>query len=249
MQHYPVYVSLAGRQCFVLGGCAVAEEKVLGLLEGDARVTVISPEVTPRLGELAMFGRIQLIDRRYRRGDLRTAFLVLVVGQPPAVTDAVWEETRRRNVLVNTLDDVPHCDFITPAVVRRGDLAIAVSTGGTAPALAERLRQRLEAELGEEHARFLEIAGNLLVPLARRWPDLETRRALWNRLIDSDVLTLLRRGQERAALARIEEILGVAPENASPAGLNGRELDYLLGESHLRLQGAETFSAIAGRPS
>jgi len=109
MQHYPVYLSLKGRHCFVLGGCAVAEEKVRGLLAADAKVTVVSPEVTSGLGELAMRGRIGLVDRRYRRGDLRTAFLVIVVGQPPAVTGAVWEETRGRNVLVNTLDDVPHC--------------------------------------------------------------------------------------------------------------------------------------------
>jgi precorrin-2 dehydrogenase len=212
MQHYPVYLSLKGRQCFVLGGCAVAEEKVLGLLAGDAKVTVVAPDVTPELAGLAMRGRINLVDRRYRRGDLRTAFLVLVVGQPAAVTDGVWEETRGRNVLVNTLDDVPHCDFIAPAIVRRGDLTVAISTGGKAPALAVRLRQRLEAELGEEHARFLEIAGDLRAPLARRWPNFETRRTLWYRLVDSDVLHLLRRGHESAALTRIEEIFGVAPE-------------------------------------
>ncbi|HEX4966775.1 MAG TPA: bifunctional precorrin-2 dehydrogenase/sirohydrochlorin ferrochelatase [Thermoanaerobaculia bacterium] len=212
MQHYPVYLSLAGRHCFVIGGCALAEEKVKGLLAGDAKVTVIAPEVTPGLARLAMEGRIDLVDRRYRRGDLRTAFLVLVVSQPPSVTDGVWEETRGRNVLVNTLDDVPHCDFIAPAIVRRGDLAVAISTGGKAPVLAVRLRQRLEAELGDEHARFLEIAGGLRAPLARRCPDFETRRALWYRLIDSDVLHLLRRGNEPQALARIEEILGVRPE-------------------------------------
>ncbi|HEX3553965.1 MAG TPA: bifunctional precorrin-2 dehydrogenase/sirohydrochlorin ferrochelatase [Thermoanaerobaculia bacterium] len=217
MQHYPVYLSLKGRNCFVLGGCVLAEEKVKGLLAAEARVTVLAPEVTPGLAELAMRGRIDLVDRRYRRGDLRTAFLVLVVSQPPSVVDGVWEETRGRNVLVNTLDDVPHCDFIAPAIVRRGDLAVAISTGGKAPALAVRLRQRLESELGEEHARFLEIAGDLRAPLARRWPDFETRRAKWYRLIDSDVLHLLRRGDEDRALARIEEILGVLPE--APVGV------------------------------
>jgi siroheme synthase-like protein len=217
VQHYPVYLSLKGRNCFVLGGCVLAEEKVKGLLAAEARVTVLAPEVTPGLAELAMRGRIDLVDRRYRRGDLRTAFLVLVVSQPPSVVDGVWEETRGRNVLVNTLDDVPHCDFIAPAIVRRGDLAVAISTGGKAPALAVRLRQRLESELGEEHARFLEIAGDLRAPLARRWPDFETRRAKWYRLIDSDVLHLLRRGDEDRALARIEEILGVLPE--APVGV------------------------------
>lgn len=214
MEHYPVYLNLKGRSCFVLGGCAMAEEKARSLVAAEAKVTVIAPEVTPGLGELTLRGRIDWIDRRYRRGDLRPAFLVIVVSQPAAVTEGVWEETRGRNVLVNTLDDVPHCDFIAPAIVRRGDLAVAISTGGKAPALAVRLRQRLEAELGEEHARFLEIAGDLRVPLARRWPDFETRRTLWYRLVDSDVLHLLRRGHESAALARIEEIFGVAPEAA-----------------------------------
>jgi len=212
MQHYPVYLDLKDRPCFVIGGCAMAEEKVKGLLAADARVTVISPELTLVLSGLAIEGKIDSIFRRYRRGDLCTAFLVVVVNQPQSVTQAVWGETRGRNVLVNTVDDVPHCDFIAPSIVRRGDLAVAISTGGRAPALAVRLRQKLERELGPEHARFLEIAGMLRAPLARRWPDFETRKALWYRLVDSDVIHLLRRGSERQAIDRIREILDVAPE-------------------------------------
>ncbi|HEV2854146.1 MAG TPA: bifunctional precorrin-2 dehydrogenase/sirohydrochlorin ferrochelatase [Thermoanaerobaculia bacterium] len=214
--HYPVYLDLKARLCFVVGGCAMAEEKVKGLLAAGARVTVIAPDLTPGLSELAVEAKIDAIGRRYRRGDLRGAFLVIVVNQGQAVAEAVWEETRGKNVLVNTLDDVPHCDFIAPAIVRKGDLTVAISTGGKAPTLAVRLRQRLEAELGEEHARFLEIAGRLRAPLARLWPDFETRRSLWYRLVDSDVLHLLRRGEEAKALDRIEEIAGVRPE---PAGL------------------------------
>lgn len=212
MQLYPVYLSLTGRHCVVLGGCAVAEGQVRSLLAAGAQVTVVASEITPALAELARSGQLTLIDRRYRRGDLRTAFLVLIVGQPFAVIDAVWEETRGRNILVQTQDDLPHSDFIAPSVVRRGDLAVAISTGDKAPALADRLRQRLESELGDEHARFLEIAESLRAPLARRYPDCETRRELWYRVIDSDVLVLLRRDNEKAALARIQEILGVAPE-------------------------------------
>jgi precorrin-2 dehydrogenase / sirohydrochlorin ferrochelatase len=217
MQHYPVYLDLKDRPCVVIGGCAMAEEKVKGLVAAGARVTVISPELTLVLSGLVVEGRIDSIARRYRRGDLRTAFLVVVVSQPQSVTQAVWEETRGRNVLVNTLDDVPHCDFIAPSIVRRGDLAVAISTGGRAPALAVRLRQKLERELGPEHARFLEIAGMLRAPLARRWPDFETRKALWYRLVDSDVIHLLRRGNERQAMDRIREILDVTPEPV-PAG-------------------------------
>jgi len=212
MSHYPVYLDLRNRPCFVLGGCGMAEEKVRGLLESKARVTVISQDLTDELTRMAAEGRIDWISRRFRRGDLRNAYLVIVVGQPPAVTDAVWEETRGRNVLVNTLDDVPHCDFIAPSIVRRGDLTVAISTGGKAPVMAVRLRQRLERELGEEHAKFLELAGRVRKPLAQLWPDFATRKELWYRLIDSDVIHLLRRGDEATAINRFEEILGVRPE-------------------------------------
>jgi siroheme synthase-like protein len=212
MSHYPVYLDLRNRPCFVIGGCGMAEEKVRGLLESKARVTVISTDLNEGLNRMAAEGRIDWISRRFRRGDLRAAYLVIVVGQPPAVTDAVWEETRGRNILVNTLDDVPHCDFIAPSIVRRGDLTVAISTGGKAPVMAVRLRQRLERELGEEHAKFLELAGKVRKPLAQLWPDFATRKELWYRLIDSDVIHLLRRGDEATAINRFEEILGVRPE-------------------------------------
>jgi siroheme synthase-like protein len=215
MAHYPVYLNLMDRPCVVVGGCALAEEKVRGLLAAGARVTVVSPHLTPGLAELAVEGRIDVIARRYRWGDLRRAVLVVVAEREPGIVDAVWKETRGRNVLVNTVDDVPHCDFIAPAVVQRGDLAVAISTSGKAPALAVRLRQRLESELGHEHARFLELAGSVRAPLARLLPDLAKRRDLWYRLIDSDILQLLRRGEEDAAHARFEEILGVRPESGA----------------------------------
>jgi siroheme synthase-like protein len=212
MPHYPVSLDLKDRRCVVIGGCSLAEEKARGLLAAGARVTVISPDLTPGLAELAMAGRLDVTARRYRWGDLRKAFLAVVVGSDMRLVEAVWRETRERNVLVNTVDDVAHCDFIAPAVVRRGDLAVAISTDGKAPALAVRLRQRLESELGEEHARFLELAGSVRAPLARLLPDLAKRRDLWYRLLDSDILHLLRRGQEAAAIDRFEEILGVRPE-------------------------------------
>ena len=210
-QHYPVYLDLRDRPCFVVGGCAMAEEKARGLLNAGARVTVLSLEVTAGLAELAGEGRLAHRPRPFKPGDLSNAVLAIVVNQDRETVAAVWEETRGRNVLVNTLDDVPYCDFIAPAIVRRGDLAVAISTGGKAPVLAVRLRQRLEKELGEEHARFLDLAGAVRAPLARRWPDFATRRDLWYRLVDSDVLDLLRSGDEPRALDRFEEILGVRP--------------------------------------
>lgn len=209
MHPYPVFLDLSSRPCVVIGGGAMAEEKARGLLAAGAAVTVVAPELAAGLAALALEGRVAHRPRAYREGDLAGAVLAIVCGEPAATADAVRQEALRGNVLVNTVDDPPRCDFFAPAVVRRGDLAVAISTNGKAPALAARLRQRLERELGEEHARFLALAGRARAPLAAQRPDLAERRELWYRLVDSDVLHLLRRGDEAAARARFTEILGV----------------------------------------
>ena len=187
---YPVVLDLRGRSCLVIGTGPLAEEKVHGLLAAGAVVTHRTS---------------------YEESDLEGKVLAIVCGQPPEIAEAVWQEARRRNILINTVDDPPRCGFIAPAIVRRGDLAVAISTNGKAPALAVRLRQRLESELGEEYGRFLALAGTVRAPLLASRPDFGERRELWYRLVDSDVLDLLRQGDEEAARVRFEEILGVAP--------------------------------------
>ncbi|HKH46147.1 MAG TPA: bifunctional precorrin-2 dehydrogenase/sirohydrochlorin ferrochelatase [Thermoanaerobaculia bacterium] len=212
--HYPVFLDLRGRPCTVVGGGHLAEEKVRGLLAVEAMVTVIAPALTPALTALVEAGRLLHRPRGYHPGDLDGACLVISCEQTPDMAEAVWQEALHRNILINTLDDVPRCQFIAPSIVRRGDLAIAISTGGKAPVLAVRLRQWLEAQLGEEYGRFLSLAGSVRAALARRWPDFATRRELWYRLVDSDVLDLLRQGDETAAVGRFRDILGVEPERA-----------------------------------
>jgi len=187
---YPVVLDLRGRFCIVIGTGPLAEEKVQGLLAAGAVVT----------------HRVS-----YEESDLDGMALAIVCGQPPEVAEAVWQEAQRRNILINTVDDPPRCGFIAPAIVRRGDLAVAISTNGKAPALAVRLRQRLESELGEEYGRFLALAGMVRAPLLASRPDFGERRELWYQLVDSDVLDLLRQGDEEAARTRFAEILGVSP--------------------------------------
>jgi siroheme synthase-like protein len=211
VHYYPVYLDLRGRSCVVIGGGHLAEEKVRGLLAAGAAVTVVAGEAGGEIHEAAEAGRITWERRGYRPGDLAGATLAFVAGQDPETVDAVWREGTERGTLVNTIDDVPHCGFIAPSILRRGDLTVAISTSGRAPALAVRLRQRLEGMLGHEHARFLEMAGTIRQPLAERCPDFATRRELWYRLVDSDVLDLLRGGDEAAARARFEQIMGVVP--------------------------------------
>ncbi len=213
MSYYPVYLDLRGRRCVVVGGGLVAERKVNSLLEAEAKVVVISPRLTPGLQALVAGGRIAWTERTYRSGDLAGAFLAVGAAGERSVNRRVWQEATRRGVLVNVVDDPSHCDFIMPSVVRRGDLIVAVSTGGRAPALAVRLRQWLEGVLGWEYARFLEMAGGVRAQMAARYPDPGERRQMWYRLVDSDVLGLLRRGDEEAAWRRVEEIIGFHPRD------------------------------------
>jgi siroheme synthase-like protein len=211
MDFYPIYLNLAGRPCVVVGGGTVAEGKVAGLLEAGARVRVIAPELTPALADWAREGRVAHEPRVFAVGDLAGAFLVIGATDEPDVNQQVWEEAEALRLLVNVVDDTPHCNFIAPAIVRQGDLVVAISTSGKAPALAVRLKEHIQAIIGPEHARFLELAGTLREPLAERLPEFAARRALWYQLVDSDVLELLRQGEEAQAAARIAEIMGVAP--------------------------------------
>jgi siroheme synthase-like protein len=215
MGSYPVCLEIAARPVVVVGGDLLAEEKVRGLLAAGAAVTVVAPALSAGLTALAAGGGIAHRRRDYQSGDLAGAFLAIIVDRSrPALTVAAFVEARARGVLVNTVDDAAHCDFIAPAVVRRGELTVAISTGGAAPALAVRLRQRLERELGDEYARFLAFAASVRARRAARYPDFETRRVLWYRLVDSEVLAMLRRGDDAAAAACFEEILGVRPDAA-----------------------------------
>ncbi|HXH84952.1 MAG TPA: bifunctional precorrin-2 dehydrogenase/sirohydrochlorin ferrochelatase, partial [Candidatus Tectomicrobia bacterium] len=137
---YPVCLRLTGRPCVVIGGGAVAERKVDGLLAAGAAVTIVSPLVTPRLARWAADGWIRHVRRAYRVGDLRGHRLAFVATDDGAVTAAVAAEARARGVWVNAADEPAHCDFALPAVLRRGALAVAVGTGGASPALAAVVR-------------------------------------------------------------------------------------------------------------
>jgi precorrin-2 dehydrogenase/sirohydrochlorin ferrochelatase len=215
--HYPVFLDLRERLCLIIGGNWMAEEKAHGLIAAGAVVTIVAPELTEGLQSLVDQGLLLHHPRDYQVGDLDGTFLVFSCAQPPHLAESIWREGMRRNLLINTVDDPPRCGFIMPSILRRGDLAVAISTAGKAPALAVRLRQWLETQIGEEHGRFLALAGTVRAALAQRWPDFATRKELWYRLVDSDVLDLLKRGEEEQAAGRFREILGVEPERGEAA--------------------------------
>ncbi|HSL29673.1 MAG TPA: bifunctional precorrin-2 dehydrogenase/sirohydrochlorin ferrochelatase [Anaerolineales bacterium] len=212
--YYPVYIQLRGQPCVVIGGGKIAEGKVKGLLDVQANVTVISPDLTPRLRELAETKQIVHWRRLYQPGDLTGAFLVICATDQAEANHQVWQDATANRQLVNVVDDTPRCNFIAPSILRKGDLTIAISTSGKAPALAVRLKERFQRELGPEYERFLELAGELREPLAQHVPDFERRKALWYELVDSEILDVLARGDETLAREIILQVVGFDFERA-----------------------------------
>jgi precorrin-2 dehydrogenase / sirohydrochlorin ferrochelatase len=206
--YYPVYVQLRQQPCVVIGGGKIAEGKVEGLLAAEAKVTVISPDLTQRLHKLAKEKQITYFARTYQPGDLTGAFMVICATDQAEINHQVWQEANSNHQLVNVVDDTPRCNFIAPSILRKGDLTIAISTSGKAPALAVRLNERLQREIGPEYGRFLELAGALREPLAQHVPDFETRKALWYELVDSEILDVLAQGDEISAREIISRVVG-----------------------------------------
>jgi siroheme synthase-like protein len=215
---YPVFLHLDGRPCVVIGSGPVVEQKVVGLLRAGARVTVVSPDPPRRLAELAADGAIQIQRRTYEPSDLDGAFLAIVHSDDPTVRERVWRDAEHRGVLINAVDDMPHCAFIAPAVYEQRDLTVAVSTAGKSPALAVRVRNLVGDLLGPEYGALLDLLGDLRAEVARRVPDASIRAALWSRIVDSEaIFESVRRGDLAGARAQIARLMSEA-EQPAPAG-------------------------------
>ena len=199
--YYPVFLDLTDRPCLVVGGGPVAEAKVEGLLAAGARVTVVSPTVTARLAGWAAEGWLLHLAREYRAGDVEGRRLALVATDDPAVTRAVVAEGRARSVWVNAADEPARCDFILPAVIRRGRLVVAVSTGGASPAAARAIREELEGYLTEEHAALVELAAEAREDLRRR--GVSPGPAGWRGALDERLRRLIADRRYRQARARL----------------------------------------------
>jgi precorrin-2 dehydrogenase len=206
--YYPVYIELRDQPCVVIGGGKIAEGKVESLLAAHAQVTVITPELTAQLQQWVEQKQITYLARKYQHGDLIGSFIVICATDQHEINHQVWQEASANHQLVNVVDDTPHCNFIAPSILRKGDLTIAISTSGKAPALAVRLKERLQRELGPEYERFLELASELREPLAQHIPDFETRKALWYQLVDSEILDALADEDVTKARDIISRIVG-----------------------------------------
>ena len=202
MSTYPIILNnLETQPALVVGGGKIAEDKVVQLLDAGAGcVTVISPALHGELVRLFTQGRIRWTARPFQPGDIAgdPPFLAIAATDEPAVNRAVVMEAREARVLANAVDDPPYCDFYAVSVVRQGNLTIGIGTDGQMPALAARLRAKLQRGFGPEYARLIELAREMRPELARRFPDFETRRRVWYALADAPLIPMLRRGDAEA---------------------------------------------------
>jgi precorrin-2 dehydrogenase/sirohydrochlorin ferrochelatase len=206
----PFYIAclrLTGRRCLVVGGGEVGLEKVEGLLACGGAVTLVAPEAHEELVRLADEGSIAWERREYRAADLDGSFLVIAATDDSEVNIAVHEHADARAMLVNVVDVPPLCNFILPAIVRSGPLAIAISTAGASPALAKRMKREIAEQFGDHYARLAVLLND-----ARGWakatlPTFQERKAFFESIVggEPDPIELLRAGDEAAVLALIDD--------------------------------------------
>ena len=189
MGFYPLLLELEGRRVVVVGGGVVGQRKVESLLAVGAVVTVVSPEVTPALRAYAETGRVALVERAYREGDLAGAALVFTALDDPRATAVIAADAQRRGIWLNAADDPRYCSFILPAVVRRGPLTISIASGGATPALTRALREHLEAALGAEWGTLAELAAEARRELRARGGGADGEK--WRRALAADVRALV----------------------------------------------------------
>lgn len=215
MALYPIFVEATGRRVLVIGGGNVGAEKVRGLLNAEADITVISPALIPELQEYLAAGRIQHVAREYQEPDLDDGWdWVMVATDDGAVNAAVAAAGKKRRIWVNAADDPANCDFILPSVVRKGKITLAASTAGASPALARRLREELDAYLTEDMPALADLLAEVRQEVRRL--GLKIENDTWQHAIDGQLRVLLAQRRYGQARARLVQRLGI---ELTPAGV------------------------------
>jgi|SRR3990170_67047 len=207
MRYYPIFLDIKDKPCVVIGGGNVAERKVISLLDAGARVVVISPVLTPALKKLAREKTINYCPKSYEEGDLKGFFLAYSATDNSSVNRKVFNEAKREGILLNVVDVPKLCNFIVPSVVDRGDLLIAISTSGKSPAMAKKIRQRLEKEFGREYAIFLNIMGKVRAKLLTRSKESDTNKRMFEKLVNSPLLEWIKKGEKEKVDRFLKEAL------------------------------------------
>ncbi len=198
LSYYPAFLNLSGKKCAVFGGGQIALRKVKMFLDFGAEVEAISPELCPELVQLVSSGTINAVTRGYQPGDLRGVFFAIAATDDRNANVEIAREGRREGVLVNVVDVPELCDFIVPSYLRRGDLTIAISTTGQSPALARKIRARLEREFDEEYSALARLINDVRAEIKRQ--GIRVDADAWQEALDIDLLiSLLKQGEVQEA--------------------------------------------------
>jgi precorrin-2 dehydrogenase/sirohydrochlorin ferrochelatase len=195
---FPMFMKLAGKQCLVVGAGKVGEPKISGLIDTGASVHVVAIAASGQVREWADAGKIELELRAFTAGDLDGKFLAVAATASESLNKLIYQEAQRRGVLCNVVDVPEYCDFYYPAVVRRGELQIAISTAGQSPVLAQKIRQQLERQFGAGYAAWVERLGETRRLILASGLDQETKWELLHSLASREAF--------EAALAKIQEM-------------------------------------------
>ena len=205
--YYPIFVDITNKRTLVIGGGRIAERKVRSLLRCHAEVKVVSPALTTGLKQLVQSKRITYKAKHFTPGDLKGIRLVICATNTRKTNRKASEESEKRGLLCNVVDVPELCNFIVPSTIRRGDLHVAISTGGSSPALAKKIRQELEQILGPEYTEFINLLKQLRIRIGKEIRGQEKRARIYEEFIDSDIRRFLGEGKKEKALEVVKKIM------------------------------------------
>ena len=203
--YYPTYLNLSGKKCVILGGGTETGKKLPRLIECGADITVVTPKTTREVLQIINTHSIAWVKRTYQEGDLQGAFLAIDSTNDSATNKAVSKEAIKEKTLLNVVDVTNLCTFIAPAVVVRGEVTAAISTGGASPALARKLREELEDSDVMKWADLLNVLRDARAELRKRGIKVKPDR--WQECIDSSLLTMAQNGKTAAAIEKLVKCL------------------------------------------
>ena len=202
---YPVFLNLTERRCVIIGGGQIAEGKISKLLDSGAKIIVISPDATQGIRGFAERGQIELDLRKYQDGDLQGAFLAIAATNDRMVNQEIFEEAEKQGILLNAVDDMPRCSFIAPSIVEKGPVTVAISTGGASPALARKLREKMEVSSALDWADATSVLSKARQVIKDKQIAVDPQR--WQCCMTDELLTMIQAGHENEALDLLMDLL------------------------------------------
>ncbi len=206
---FPIFINLRGKKCLIIGGGEVAERKIEDLLQYEAAITIVSPQVTDKIRTWVESGIITYLSREFEEDDINGIFMVFAATNNSLVNQEIAALCRKKDVLLNAVDDPLNCDFFIPSILRHNSLVIAVSTEGKSPLYARKIRQDLEKIISEEYGEFVDILGQQREYIKNMVPDIRDRKRIFQAIVDSDILELLKAGENEKVRERLRECMSL----------------------------------------